>query len=40
MTPEPCAVSSHPQSAFPLSGVGSGIWFVVYVLEEITQSLF
>lgn len=34
MTPAPCAVSPPPQSAPPLSGVGSGTWFVVYVLGE------
>lgn len=39
MTPEPCAVSLHPQSAPLLSGVRSGIWFVVYVLEEVIWSI-
>lgn len=35
---ESCAVSWHPQSAPYLSGAGAGIWFVVYVLQEVTWS--
>lgn len=40
MTPAPCAVSPPPQSAPPLSGVGSGTWFVVYVLGEVWSLFF